>query len=170
MLYIVTLCNIYHQYTPNVGIYTIHGSYGYPSYTIVSRRSPAVLISVRLTTSTVARWVRLKIGFLYSFKMIIKSYMIIFNTKHIHEFQNDHQFKSESESVFVFGTGILRFSNFHTFQKSWQLEKPPAEAHWFCDYLSLGGGTWWDWLVGHGETGRRWCEKNPIGFMGFNGI
>ena len=21
--------NIYHQYTPNVGIYTIHGSYGY---------------------------------------------------------------------------------------------------------------------------------------------
>ena len=29
MLYMVTLCNIYHQYTPNVSIYSIHGSYGY---------------------------------------------------------------------------------------------------------------------------------------------
>ena len=27
--------NIYHQYTPNVSIYTVHGSYGYPSYTLV---------------------------------------------------------------------------------------------------------------------------------------
>ena len=28
LLYMVTLCNIYHQYIPNVSIYTIHGSYG----------------------------------------------------------------------------------------------------------------------------------------------
>ena len=27
-IYMLTLCNIYHQYTPNVSIYTIHGSYG----------------------------------------------------------------------------------------------------------------------------------------------
>ena len=24
--------NIYHQYTPNVGIYTIHGSYGFGDF------------------------------------------------------------------------------------------------------------------------------------------
>ena len=30
MLYIYG--NIYHQYTPNVSIYTIHGSYGYQIY------------------------------------------------------------------------------------------------------------------------------------------
>ena len=28
-IYMVTLCNIYHQYTPNVRIYTIHGSCGF---------------------------------------------------------------------------------------------------------------------------------------------
>jgi hypothetical protein len=38
MLYMVTLCNIYHQYTPNVGIYTIHGSYGYAHVPAASQR------------------------------------------------------------------------------------------------------------------------------------
>jgi hypothetical protein len=28
LLYMVTYGNIYHQYIPNVSIYTIHGSYG----------------------------------------------------------------------------------------------------------------------------------------------
>jgi len=32
MVYMLTLCNIYHQYTPNVTIYGIHGSYGYWGY------------------------------------------------------------------------------------------------------------------------------------------
>ena len=32
MLYMETLTIFYHQYTPNVSIYTIHGSYGLGGY------------------------------------------------------------------------------------------------------------------------------------------
>ena len=34
--------NIYHQYTPNVGIYTIHGSYGFYPYLITKCHTPKI--------------------------------------------------------------------------------------------------------------------------------
>jgi hypothetical protein len=39
--------NIYHQYTANVSIYTIHGSYGIRLITIVSSPSVSLLVNPR---------------------------------------------------------------------------------------------------------------------------
>ena len=44
--------NIYHQYTPNVSIYTIHGSYGYP----FADHIPHIFPIFCLVSNTLPRW------------------------------------------------------------------------------------------------------------------
>ena len=42
MVYIPIYGNIYHQYTPNVSIYTIHGSYGFCNISSASKKPSRV--------------------------------------------------------------------------------------------------------------------------------
>ena len=56
--------NIYHQYTPNVSIYTIHGSYGYrfqfrpwfSVFFVTGTKSPKAIPIY--TVDTLRRWLR----------------------------------------------------------------------------------------------------------------